>query len=75
MTKIVLCLTKKKPIDFSPFDHKLCTAQQIGERKILKVLLNPTGSRNRQNVDSLLLFIFVDIVSKILKNKNNSHKL
>ena len=66
---------KHKPIDFSPSD-RIKTARQIGERKISKVL-NPTGSRNRQNIYSLPRFLASLILfQKVFKTlKHNSHNL
>ena len=66
---------KHKPIDFSPSD-RIKTARQIGERKISKVL-NPTGSRNRQNIYSLPRFLAsLTLFQKFFKKlKCNSHNL
>ena len=66
---------KHKSIDFSPSD-RIKTAQQIGERKISKVL-NPTGSRNRQTIYSLpRLLASLILFQKFFKNlKHNSHNL
>ena len=66
---------KHKPIDYSPSD-RIKTAQQIGERKISKVL-NPTGSRNRQNIYSLPRFLAsLTLFQKFFKKlKCNSHNL